>query len=246
MVGMKRRWKAGIPSAITLAGVFFAFLALVWAPVHPYWACNAIIGCALCDMLDGRLARLTKTQSAFGTQLDSLADVISFGVAPAYLAYTWGVADGTAARGFDPALLVVFVFVAASALRLARFNLQAGEKHDVGWEIIGLSTPVAALLLTSLIMMAHELELSWVRSAPLLLGLMVADAVLMVSRLPLPSYKRFRSRWTQGAFFGLVAFGCLLLVLELPGGTLLFAMLALYVVLGVGRGLIGRAGGQGA
>jgi CDP-diacylglycerol---serine O-phosphatidyltransferase len=237
---MKRRVVAAAPSAITLLGLFFAFLALVWAPVRPYWACNAIVVSAICDMLDGRLARLTKTQSAFGTQLDSLADVISFGVAPAYLLYTWGIDDGSSAGGFDPWLLVVFLFVAAGALRLARFNLLAGEEHEVGWEIIGLSIPVAALLVTALVMTSHELELPELRSAPLLLLLMVATAALMVSRLPFPSYKRFRSKGTRAAFFALVAFGCALLVLELPGGTLLFSLLALYVLVGVARALVNK------
>ena len=83
---------SALPSAITLLGVFGGFLCLVWAPFHPYWAACAIIGASLCDMIDGRVARLTGTSSEFGVQLDSLADLASFGVAPAFLVYHWAIA----------------------------------------------------------------------------------------------------------------------------------------------------------
>lgn len=69
-----------VPSMVTLAGALAALLAMLWAPTHPAWVCNAIIVAALCDMIDGRIARLLDAQTAIGAQLDSLVDVIAFGV----------------------------------------------------------------------------------------------------------------------------------------------------------------------
>lgn len=242
------RLLAALPSTITLLGVLGGFLCLVWSPHHPYWAACAIIGASLCDMIDGRIARATGTSSAFGVQLDSLADLASFGVAPAFLLYHWGLAASGAFDGFDPLVLVVFLFVAACAIRLARFNLGAGGE-DPGFHIIGLPTPVAALFVTTLVMTEQEAELPWLRSAPLLIAVVLVLAVLMVSRIPFPSYKRFRSRARQLAFFAAILSGLTLLVAGGPGGTVLHVLMLLYVVVGAALGglrMIGGAAGSSA
>ena len=87
--------KTAAPQVVTLGGVLAALLAIVWAPSRPYWACNAIIASCLCDMVDGRIARALGVQSQFGAELDSLADVIAFGVAPAMLAYHTALGNGS-------------------------------------------------------------------------------------------------------------------------------------------------------
>lgn len=238
----RTRLLAALPSTITLLGVLGGFLCLVWAPTQPYWAACAIIGASLCDMVDGRVARMTGTSSAFGVQLDSLADLASFGVAPAFLLFHWGVAAEGAFDGFDPQVLVVFLFVAACAVRLARFNL--GTDDDTGdapgFHIVGLPTPVAALFVTTLVMTEHEVGLTWLRSPALLLAVIVALGALMVSRIPFPSYKRFRSRLRQLAFFAAIMSGLTLLIAGGPGGTVLFALMVLYVVVGAALGVARR------
>lgn len=248
MTHERRRWLVALPSTITLLGVLGGFLCLVWTPHHPYWAACAIIGASLCDMIDGRVARLTKTSSAFGVQLDSLADLASFGVAPAFLVYHWGLAEPGALDGFDPLVLLVFLFVAACAIRLARFNLGAGGEEP-GFHIIGLPTPVAALFVTTLVMTEHEVGLAWLRSTPLLVVVVLVLSLLMVGRIPFPSYKRFRSRPRQLAFFAAILAGLTLLVAGGPGGTVLHVLMLLYVVVGAALGglrLIGGAAGSTA
>jgi len=240
-----------LPSAVTLLGVLGGFLCLVWAPTQPYWAACAIIGASLCDMIDGRIARLTNTSSAFGVQLDSLADLASFGIAPAFLIYHWGIAGqgslpgpGVVA-GFDPLVLLVFVFVAACAVRLARFNLGQSDASqpggdDPGFFIIGLPTPVAALFLTTLSMTVQEVDLTWLQNPALLIALMLLLSILMVSRIPFPSYKRFKSRARQLAFFAAIVSGLTLLIAGGPGGTVLFALMVAYVAVGSVTALLSR------
>jgi len=250
-MGHPPRALAALPSTITLLGVLGGFLCLVWAPTQPYWAACAIIGASLCDMIDGRIARATGTSSAFGVQLDSLADLASFGVAPAFLVYHWALAGEGAFAGFDPRTLIAFVFVAACAIRLARFNLGSldGGGEASGFHIIGLPTPVAALFLTTLVMTEHEVALPWLRSAPLLIAAVIVLSLLMVSRIPFPSYKRFRSRPRQLAFFAAILAGLGLLVAGGPGGAVLHVLMVLYVVVGAvlgGLRMIGGAAGSTA
>src|SRR5664279_6462513 len=113
-----------LPNLVTLASVFCGFNAiLILAQVAPGAdaigrAAVLLLFAMLFDLLDGRVARMTKTQSAFGLQLDSLADIISFGVAPALLVYKW-----VLHREPIPGLLTAFMFVSCAAIRLARFNV---------------------------------------------------------------------------------------------------------------------------
>jgi len=235
-----------LPSTVTLLGVLGGFLCLVWAPTQPYWAACAIIGASLCDMIDGRIARLTNTSSAFGVQLDSLADLASFGIAPAFLIYHWAlVPPGTADAPAILPVLPAFLFVAACAIRLARFNLGQSDTNkpggdDPGFFIIGLPTPVAALFLTTLSMTEREVGLDWLRNPALLIALALLLSVLMVSRIPFPSYKRFKSRARQLAFFAAIVSGLTLLIAGGPGGTVLFALMVAYVVVGSALALVNK------
>ena len=227
-----------VPSAITLAAVFAPLLAITWAGSHPYWACVAIIAAALCDMIDGRVARLLDAQTALGAQLDSLADVIAFGVAPAVLLYRWTApVDGSLLWLGPP-----FVFVACSALRLARFNL-GGDDADT---FRGIPTPVSALTVTTLVMAWHELGWPWLAEPWLGVAALLVTAALMVSPLRFPSYKRFRSRVTQVLYFGAMACGLALLIVGGPGGSVLLALLLVYLVRGLIGGLFASAEATGA
>ncbi|MCA9710557.1 MAG: CDP-diacylglycerol--serine O-phosphatidyltransferase [Myxococcales bacterium] len=230
-------WRIAIPSSVTLAGIFFGLLSIALAGTEPYGACLALIGASLCDMLDGRVARVVGARSAFGAELDSLADIVSFGLAPAWLVYRWSLAPA-GPEGFDPWLLLAFAFVAAGAIRLARFNTKIG--HGPIDEFEGLPIPVAAMLVVTPVMMSHELGIEAVREPRIMASVMATAAVLMVSRLPLPSYKRFTSRARQVVFYGLIVGGLVMLALGRPGGTVLLGFTLLYLLGGLWRGAMRR------
>lgn len=236
----KNKLLIALPSTVTLLGVLFGFLCLLWAPTDPYAAGCAIIGASLCDMIDGRIARLTGTSSAFGVQLDSLADLASFGIAPAFLAYHWAVGP-VPTQGFDPLSLVAFLYVVGCAVRLARFNVDTSSDTSPGFFMKGLPSPVAALLLTTLTMTSQELAWPFLRSPALILSVALLLAILMVTTVPFPSYKKFKSRPRQLAFFASITAGLTLLIAGGPGGAVLCGLLTLYVVVGLGRAVFTRS-----
>lgn len=218
-----------IPNAVTLGGALCALLSMIWAHEQPYAACNALIVAALFDMIDGRVARLLDAQSPLGEQLDSLVDVIAFGVAPAYLLH---------AVALQPlgnlGVLPMFLFVGCAALRLARFN-QAPDDPRV---FRGIPSPVAALLLVTAMMTWEEMGWALFGERWFLLALTVAVSLLMVVPLTFPSYKRFKSRIAMLAYFALIGGGLTMLLLGLPGGTVLFGFLGFYVVRGLLTALV--------
>src|SRR5207247_5651188 len=134
------------------------------------------------DMLDGRIARLTGTASDFGVQFDSLADVISFGIAPAILSFSWGLQPlgrlGWAAG---------FLFVTAAAMRLARFNLQAAGGGDKRY-FVGMPSPAAAAVPAATVY-AYPWAFSAYREALPVLALVLVPAMLMVSTIRFRSFK---------------------------------------------------------
>jgi CDP-diacylglycerol--serine O-phosphatidyltransferase len=151
-----------LPNLITLSSVFCGFDSLrISASAQGeedfYRAALLIVFAMLFDMLDGRVARMTKTQSAFGLQIDSLADVVSFGAAPALLVYEW-----TLHRVGTPGLVVSFLFVACGAVRLARFNVlsmgESGKPTKPSKYIVGLPIPGAAGILVSIVVANHAVE----------------------------------------------------------------------------------------
>jgi CDP-diacylglycerol---serine O-phosphatidyltransferase len=188
-----------LPNMVTLASVFCGFSAILilsQVTVNTDTAGRAavlLLFAMLFDLLDGRVARLTRTQSSFGLQLDSLADVISFGVAPALLVYK------TALNRYPVAgLLAAFLFVACGVIRLARFNVLAiaasGDKSKPGRTTVGLPIPPAAAGLIALVVArpSTSLEIAEGPFAQLALGLTVLLSVLMVSTVPFRSFKDLR------------------------------------------------------
>src|SRR6202163_3114533 len=137
-----RRFRRGVyllPSLLTLGNMFCGYACIVYAMRGEYQTAAPFIGFAIVlDILDGRIARMTGTTSAFGVEFDSLADVISFGIAPAILSFAWGLQPlgrlGWAAG---------FLFVSAAAMRLARFNIQSGTGGDKRY-FVGMPSPAAA------------------------------------------------------------------------------------------------------
>jgi CDP-diacylglycerol--serine O-phosphatidyltransferase len=146
----RRKGIYALPNAITLSALFASFYAIVMA-MNGRWetACIAIFAAAVLDSLDGRVARMTNTQSAFGEQMDSLADMVSFGAAPALIVYQWALKD-LGKLGWIPA----FVYIAGAALRLARFNVNIGVVDRRFFQ--GLPSPAAAALVMGLIWVVDD------------------------------------------------------------------------------------------
>jgi CDP-diacylglycerol---serine O-phosphatidyltransferase len=148
--GASRRKRLGrsvfiLPSLLTVGNIFFGYYAiLACMRDHNFILASQYIGIAIIlDCLDGFVARLTNSSSGFGLQLDSLADVISFGIAPSVLALVWGLS--ATEKGL--ALVAAFTFAICGAMRLARFNIQAGNlKHFVGLPIPGGGGAIAAIV----------------------------------------------------------------------------------------------------
>ena len=180
-----RRFRRGVyllPSMFTLANMFSGYACIVYAMRGELEKAAPLIGLAvIVDMLDGRVARMTGTTSQFGVEFDSLADVISFGVAPAIMAFQWGLHPlgrlGWAAG---------FVFVAGAAIRLARFNIQTGTVDKKYF--VGLPSPAAAAVPATTIYFYPE-GLQSPLAALAVLALVIVPGLLMVSTIRFYSFK---------------------------------------------------------
>jgi CDP-diacylglycerol---serine O-phosphatidyltransferase len=191
-----------LPNLFTLSSVFCGFFAIVLSAHDPtpkrlYQAALAIFFGVFFDMADGRVARLTRTQSAFGVQLDSLADVITFGVAPATIVY----ASSLRSLGMV-GILVAFVYISCGAMRLARFNVLAASMPHASRFFVGLPIPVAAGLMASLVMVHQEFGLRTSRHTAITVGVMTTLAFLMVSNI---RYRTFKDIRPGGKVLGAIA-----------------------------------------
>lgn len=175
-----------LPNLITTASLFCAFAALIWITRGLFeTAAIAIFFAALLDGLDGKVARLTNSSSPFGVEYDSLADLVAFGVTPAFLLFHWQL--GEFGRY---GLAVCFIFVACGAMRLARFNItttSGNKKFFVGLPIPAAGCSIAALVL----FMPHLPVRFYDYLAPFCFGLGLLLAILMVSRVRYYSFKDF-------------------------------------------------------
>ena len=186
-----------LPALFTAGNIFCGFLSLEASARGEFdYAAMLIFVAAFFDGIDGRVARLTGSTSAFGEQLDSLADVISFGVAPAFLVYHWGL-SGYGRAG----LLVSFLFAVCGALRLARFNVQV-HVVDKRW-FVGLPIPSAAGALCGLIWAVPSAQLTDTLRAGFL-GITAALAFLMVSTFRYRSFKDVDAKSRRGRLYFLL------------------------------------------
>jgi CDP-diacylglycerol--serine O-phosphatidyltransferase len=228
-----------LPSLITLSSVFCGFDAIRIAatstgPDDFYRASLLIIFAMFFDMLDGRVARMTKTQSAFGLQIDSLADIVSFGVAPAIVVYQWSLKHHPTAG-----LIASFFFVACGAIRLARFNVlsmgESGKPNKPGKYIVGLPIPGAAGILISIVVANHASGSSLAEEAwswPVL-ALTLLLAFFMVSTIPFRSFKDIKlNGWTALMVLFVVISSAIVWSRFKPAFVLVW-LLGVYVLVGV-------------
>jgi CDP-diacylglycerol--serine O-phosphatidyltransferase len=183
-----------LPNLFTLAAMFAGFYSVISAMNdHFENAAIAIFVALILDGLDGRIARMTNTQSAFGAEFDSLADMVSFGVAPALVAFTWALSSlGRSGWAF------AFIYVAGTSIRLARFNTQI-ETADKNY-FTGLASPAAAALVAGMIWICNDYGLVG-EDLPLIVSILAAittalAGVLMVTNIPYSSFKEidFKAR----------------------------------------------------
>jgi CDP-diacylglycerol--serine O-phosphatidyltransferase len=181
---LARRGVYLLPSMFTMANMFCGYACIVYSMRGEFAIAAPFIGYAIVlDMLDGRVARMTGTSSKFGVEFDSLADVISFGVAPAILSFRWGL-EPLGRIGWAAG----FLFVAAAAVRLARFNIQTGAQDKRYF--VGLPSPAAAGVLTSTVY-AYPAGLHLPMHAMPVLAVVIVPALLMVSTIRFRSFKSF-------------------------------------------------------
>ncbi len=199
-----------------------------------YRAAILLVYALFFDMLDGRVARLTKTQSAFGLQIDSLADVLSFGLAPALLVYKWSlVQKGTLG------LVIAFTFVGAGAVRLARFNVlsmgESGQPTKPGKYIVGLPVPGAAGILISLIVANHAAsgQLYGPRYVDGLMALTCFLAFLMVSTVRFRSFKDLKLNARSIALVLFAVTSSVIVSVKTRPAFVLVWLLGCYVVIGL-------------
>ena len=176
-----------LPNLFTLAALFGGFYAIVMAMNGQFEnAAYGIFAAMVLDSLDGRIARLTKTQSVFGEQMDSLSDMVSFGAAPALVAYEW------ALRGIGkPGWIAAFVYCSCAALRLARFNTNLGVVDKRFFQ--GLPSPAAAALVMGFVWVMDNQGFAGVREGRWLswatFGVTLYAGLTMVTNVPFYSFK---------------------------------------------------------
>jgi CDP-diacylglycerol--serine O-phosphatidyltransferase len=239
------RFRRGVyllPSLFTMGNMFCGYICIVYAMRGDYESAAPFIGVAIVlDMLDGRIARMTGTASAFGVEFDSLADIVSFGLAPAILVYAWGLSPlgrlGLAAG---------FLYVSAAAMRLARFNIQSGTGLDKRY-FVGMPSPAAAAVPAATVF-AYPWGLYDYRAALPALFVVLVPAILMVSTIRFRSFKTFdlqsRRPYTVLIFIaaGMVA------IWSHPRGVLVVMAYAylLSAFIGMAVARIRHRGGRGA
>lgn len=228
-----------LPNLITLSSIFCGFDSIQVSAnaTHEgdfHRAAILIVFAMLFDTLDGRVARMTRTQSAFGLQIDSLADVVSFGVAPALLVYQW-----TLHRFGLLGLASAFVFCACGAIRLARFNVlstgASGQPEKPSKYIVGLPIPGAAGILVSIVVANHAVdgiigssEYAWA-----ILATTLGLSFLMVSTVQFRSFKEVRLNAATALLVTFTVVSSAIISMQLEPAFVLVWLLGFYVLIGV-------------
>lgn len=223
---LRRRGIYLLPNLFTTAALFFGFFAIVQAMNNRFeTAAIAIFVAMVLDGLDGRVARLTHTQSEFGAQYDSLSDMVSFGVAPALVMYEWALKD-LGKLGWTAA----FVYCAGAALRLARFNTNIDVVDKRYFQ--GLPSPMAAALIAGLVWVFDDLGIDrelWLSVIAWVFTMYAG--ITMVTNLPFYSFKEINLRKAV-PFWVVAVFAASLAVVSLKPSLVLFLLFFGYAVSG--------------
>ena len=209
-----------LPNMITLAALFGGFYAVVMAMNNRFdLAALGVFAAIVLDGLDGRVARMTNTQSAFGEQMDSLSDMVSFGAAPALIAYEWAL-KGLGRWGW----VAAFVYCACAALRLARFNVNTAVVDKRFFQ--GLPSPGAAAIVAGFIWVMTETGVKGPSVAWIMLGIALFAGLTMVTNLPFYSFKDFQK--VSVPFAAIVLIALVIAAISIDPPVLLFAVFVSY------------------
>ncbi len=218
-----------LPNLFTLAALFGGFYAIVMAMNGRFELAAVGVFCAMVlDSLDGRVARMTNTQSAFGEQMDSLSDMVSFGVAPALIAYEWAL-KGLGRWGW----IAAFVYCSCAALRLARFNVNTAVVDKRYFQ--GLPSPAAAALVVGFIWLLSDSGLqrgaddllTWTQLTWIMFALTLYAGLTMVTNVPFYSFKDVHMKKSV-PFAALVLIVLAIAVINIHAPTVLFSVFILY------------------
>jgi CDP-diacylglycerol---serine O-phosphatidyltransferase len=233
-----------LPNMITLTSIYCGFdsirrSATAQSQEDFYRAALLIVFAMFFDTLDGRVARATKTQSAFGLQIDSLADVVSFGVAPSLLVYQWQLQ-----RLGTLGLVISFLFTAAGAVRLARFNVlsmgDGGKPSKPSKYIVGLPIPGAAGVLVAIVLASHSAGgiMGEPAYAVPMLGVTLALSVFMVSTIRFRSFKEIRFNALTALLVTFTVLSSVVVSVKMKPAFVLLWLLACYLTLGIVESLL--------
>ena len=220
-----------LPSMFTTGNLFCGFFAIINSFSHQFERASfAILLAGLFDVLDGRVARITKSQSKFGIEYDSIADVVSFGLAPAVMTYVW-VLEPFGRLGWAGS----FFFAACGALRLARFNTISEELPKSYF--LGLPIPAAANMVAATFLAHKELQFPYIEAVRMVL--MFALGSLMVSTVRFRSFKDFDLRHPR-SFIYLVAVVCVFVAFAWKYEVALAVLIGLYIAWGPIREMLSK------
>mgnify|MGYP001233761817 FL=1 len=246
LVRKRRKGIYILPNLFTLAALFGGFYAIVMAMNGRFEMASIGVFCAMVlDSLDGRVARMTNTQSAFGEQMDSLSDMVSFGAAPALIAYMWAL-QGLGRWGW----IAAFVYCACAALRLARFNVNTGVVDKRYFQ--GLPSPAAAALVMGFIWLLTDagvrpgqgvLGLSWGQVTWVMFGFTLYAGLTMVTNVPFYSFKDLHMKKSV-PFSAIVLIALGIAVINIHTPTALFGVCVLYGLSGYAVYVWRKAKGQ--
>ncbi len=224
----KKGFRRGIyilPNIFTSLNIFCGFYAIISAIDGKYLAAaTAIIIAVVFDILDGKIARATKTASRFGVEYDSLADLISFGLAPGLMIYLWALKP-LGRIGW----LAAFLFMTCGALRLARFNAQTGSSGEY---FIGLPIPAAAGMAATTVLFCHRFDIAGNANPVVIIVLLYMLAFLMVSTIKYNSFKKNPELFQKINFHVLVTAILILIFIAAQPPIALFLLGVAYVVSG--------------
>lgn len=221
-----------LPNLFTTAALFAGFYAIIAALKGQFApAAIAILVAMVLDALDGRIARMTNTQSDFGGEYDSLADMVSFGVAPALIVYEWSLAHvgAFATQWGKLGWLAAFLYIACTALRLARFNTQIGKTDKRFFQ--GLASPSAAAVMVGMVWFSRDLGISGRELMILAFVVTIGTGLLMVSSIPYYSFKEIGTG-RRIPFVALVLVVLLFVFTSIDPPKVIFSGFAIYALSG--------------
>lgn len=214
-----------LPNLLTTAGLFSGFFAIVASMNNMFESAAVAIFIAMVfDGLDGRVARMTNTESAFGAEYDSMADIVSFGMAPALVMYNWALSD-LGKIGW----LAAFIFVAGGALRLARFNTNLGTADKRYFQ--GLAIPSAASVVAGFVWVGSKYQIDPDSVSYIAVVLTIAAGLLMVSNFRYHSFKDVDWRG-RVSFIAILAIVLAFVVVATEPSLVLFSIFFLYAISG--------------